>query len=448
MSDLARDLPPGADALHSVTLLRTPRGHRTFVRWVVGLFAVVLAALLLPWQQSVQGRGTVSALRPMDRPQTVPSAIAGQIAEWYVAEGQAVTAGTPLVRISEVKDAYLDPRTVERLQQQLAAKSGAIGSKGAKADALASQIAALERGRTLKRRQVENKLAQAAFLVQKDSAGFEAAALDSAIARDQLLRMENLQQEGLLSVNQLQAFRLKAQQADAKVVEKRNDLLKSRSELLNARIDLDALEAEYGDKIAKARAERSGTLAEVDEGRGEVAKLENQVAYTAKRAEFYVIRAPQDGIVVKAIRAGVGEQIKEGDPIVTVAPAHPQQAVELYVKAMDVPLLRKGRKVRLQFDGWPALQFSGWPSVSVGTFGGVIQVVDQVNGANGSFRVLVVPDPDDEPWPAQLRMGSGVYGWALLDNVRVWFEVWRQLNGFPPSIDPADAEQPAGAKAK
>ncbi|HMS03164.1 MAG TPA: hypothetical protein PKE51_09320, partial [Gemmatimonadaceae bacterium] len=123
-----------------------------------------------------------------------------------------------------------------------------------------------------------------------------------------------------------------------------------------------------------------------------------------------------------------------------VQAAAPRQAVELFLRPMDVPLVKRGRQGRLQFDGWPALQFSGWPSVSVGTFGGEIAVVDQVASPNGKFRALVIPDPDDEPWPAQLRLGSGVYGWAMLDEVPLWFELWRQLNGFPPTIDPKDAE--------
>ena len=106
----------------------------------------------------------------------------------------------------------------------------------------------------------------------------------------------------------------------------------------------------------------------------------------------------------------------------------------LYVSGTDVPLLAPGRKVRLQFDGWPALQFSGWPSVAVGTFGGEIAVVDQVAGADGRYRVLVRPDPSDEPWPAQLRQGSGVLGWAMLDQVRLGYELWRRINGFPPAL--------------
>ena len=168
------------------------------------------------------------------------------------------------------------------------------------------------------------------------------------------------------------------------------------------------------------------------------------------RNEMYHIDAPQDGYIVQALKTGVGETVKEGEALLTIAPARPEQAVVLYVKAMDVPLLKPGRKVRLLFDGWPALQFSGWPSVSVGTFGGVIKVIDAVEGGQGKFRVLVIPDSTEQPWPAQVRMGSGVHGWAMLDTVPVWFEIWRQLNGFPPSIRAEDAPAglypPGGAK--
>jgi hypothetical protein len=134
------------------------------------------------------------------------------------------------------------------------------------------------------------------------------------------------------------------------------------------------------------------------------------------------------------MKAGFGETISEGESICNILPEAKDIAIEMYVKAMDVPLISAGRKVRIQFDGWPALQFSGWPSISVGTFGGTVKVIDYVTSKPGEFRILVVPDTSSEPWPAQLRIGSGTKGWVMLDSVRVWFEIWRQLNGFPPSL--------------
>jgi multidrug resistance efflux pump len=350
----------------------------------------------------------------------VPAVVGGRIEEWHVQEGQFVTRGTPILRITEVKEAYLDPETLERYREQLVAKEAAVEAKRAKAAALAAQAEALERGLALSLAKGRNKVAQY-------RAAVDAAAADSAVALDQLGRRTALQRDGLSSLNDLQGASLRAQQADAKLAERRN-------ELRNAELELESLGAEYAEKLAKARADRSATLAEVSEGTADVAKLRNTHDNLAARRALYRVDAPQDGYVVQALRAGIGETVKEGEAVVTIMPAGPRTAAALYVKAMDVPLLRVGRAVRLQFDGWPALQFSGWPSVAVGTFGGVVAVIDQVPGPDGRYRVLVTPDPDDEPWPAQLRLGSGVLGWAMLDEVRLGFEVWRRLNGFPPAV--------------
>ncbi|HEX5819173.1 MAG TPA: HlyD family efflux transporter periplasmic adaptor subunit [Gemmatimonadales bacterium] len=418
------------DTLYSAKLLRTPTSHRTFFKWVAGLLLLILAAMFLPWQQNVRGDGTLTALRPQDRPQTVPALIAGRIEQWYVQEGQYVAKGTPIVRISEVKEKYLDPNLVGRLGEQVDGKQASLAGKFAKVRSLDSLLAALERAQAFGLEKAQNK-------VRLYEAALQAAVVDSQVEAARFERRERLFKDGLSTRTEFEANQLRFQQAVAKLVEK-------RQEYENARIEVGSVGAEYGEKIAKARSDRDATRAEIGEGQAEVAKLQNEFTSMQIRNGMYRIDAPQDGYVVKALKEGVGETIKEGDPLVTVVPARPQQAVELFVKAMDVPLLKRGRKVRLIFDGWPALQFSGWPSVSVGTFGGVVSVIDAVDSKAGKFRVLVTPDPDDDPWPQQLRMGSGVHGWALLDTVPVWFEIWRQLNGFPPTVDPAASEAPIG----
>lgn len=416
--------------LYSPAVLAAGRGHRTFVRYVAGLAVAGVAALFLPWQQNIQGTGAVTALRPQDRPQTLPSAIDGQIQEWYVREGQFVRRGEPIARLSEIKDEYLDPNVVRNTAEQRDAKSASIANKRDAAAALGAQTRLLRDGLRLKLEQTRNKIAQY-------EANVRAGVADSVVAADQLRRRQALAADGLSSTNDLQSTQLKAQKASA-------DLAEKRAGLANVRLDLGTVAADYNKEIEKAQADRAKTLADANDGRAEVAKLDNKVASLEARTGFRVIRAPQDGYVVQAQQVGLGQTVKAGDPIVTVQPAEPQQAVELYLKAMDVPLVRQGDRVRLQFDGWPALQFAGWPSVSVGTFGGRVAVLDRVAGKDGKFRALVVPDSADEPWPRQVRIGSGVYGWAMLREVRVWYEVWRQLNGFPPSVTQPKDDAPGG----
>lgn len=417
MTETRLDVP----RLPSAQLHLAYERHWKFGRILLGLVVAVVGIAFLPWQQNVQGRGAVTALRPQDRPQVVPALIAGRIESWHVAEGERVRRGRLLLTLSEVKESFLDPQLIERTATQVEGKASAVAAKREKVDALAQQIAALARARELNMSQAQNTIAEV-------EASILAAELDSVVAVRQLERNRGLFEEGLKSRAEFEAYQMKAQAANAKLMEKRQSLA-------NARLEVSAVDAEYAEKLAKANSERSATAAEIGEGRAEVAKLQSTQASLALRDRMYRIVAPQDGYVVRAVRSGVGEVVKEGEAVVTVMPAAPEVAVELYVRPMDVPLLSVGRKVRLQFDGWPALQFSGWPSVAVGTFGGVIRVVDYVNAADGSYRVLVAPDPEDTAWPQELRVGSGVLGWAMLDEVRVGYEVWRRLNGFPPAVN-------------
>ena len=136
-----------------------------------------------------------------------------------------------------------------------------------------------------------------------------------------------------------------------------------------------------------------------------------------------------------------GELLKAGATLVVLVPHTKRTVVELFLNGNDVPMVSAGRTVRLQFEGWPALQFSGWPSVAVGTFGGRVLLVDATDDGLGKFRVLVEPDPDDEPWPSAqyLRQGVRANGWVLLDVVSLGYELWRQFNGFPPVVATAGA---------
>ena len=241
---------PANTGLEAINLLESPRAGCVLIRWIIGIGLGLLVMLFLPWQQNIQATGAVTALSPENPPQTIQSAMPGQIARWYVQEGEFV-------------------------------KTGDI------------------------------------------------------------------------------------------------------------------------------------------------------------RNQQYFMLAPQDGFVVRVLFIGIGETINQGEGVVTILPENEDKAVELYVRPMDVPLLTVGSKIRLEFDGWPALQFTGWPSVAVGTFGGVIRVIDYVEteSQSGRYRILVTPDAEsDGNWPDQLRLGSGVQGFALLEEVPIWYELWRLYNGLPPSL--------------
>jgi len=429
LPQLTGDRAPGLD---SVKLLSRQPSFRMLGRWMFGILLVLVAILFLPWQQNVQAAGEVTALRPDERPQQAFATVGGRIVEWYVAEGTMVQAGDPILALAEVKESYLDPRAFERMTTQVEAKRSAVAGKRAKADALARQRVALDSAWVFARQRADNRIAQL-------TASLQAAQLEDSIATIQATRAAALFDEGLRSRAELETARQRAQRATALALE-------VRAGLATARADRAGVDADYAEKIAKVDGDRSATLAEVSEGEADLAKLATGRDNLEERQGLLVVRAPREGIVVRALRAGIGEIVKDGEAVASVQPREPALAVALQVSARDVPLLQPGDKVRIEFAGWPAVQFSGWPSVAVGTFGGQVVVVDQFAQPDGSYRVLVEADSTDEAWPRELRLGSGARGWALLRNVSVGFELWRLMNGFPPAQAAAPPAGGGGAK--
>lgn len=419
---------------YSLRTLKTPGMGRLLARVLLVIGGISFLAMFLPWQQNIRGTGSLTAFHPKNRPQTVETAIAGRIINWNKREGEFVNFGDTILTLAEVKEKFFDPKLLERLAAQITAKESGLEAKRAKQEALENQVAALRQGRIMKLRQAENKLKQATLKLQSDSIGFEAEQVNYRNATNIFERNKKRYEAGNISLTKFQEMESKYQADNAKVISAENKWLQSQAELINVRVNLSAIEAEYQDKISKSQSDLSATIADIYDSEANLSKMRNEYSNMEIRNQQYQIIAPQSGYLVKALKAGIGETIKEGEAVATIMPETNDKAAEMYVKAMDLPFISQGRPVRIQFDGWPALQFSGWPNVSVGTFGGIVSVIDRVESKPGYFRILVTPDPDQEDWPEQLRMGSGIKGWVMLNDVPIWYELWRQLNGFPPSI--------------
>ncbi|HMR88134.1 MAG TPA: HlyD family efflux transporter periplasmic adaptor subunit [Saprospiraceae bacterium] len=406
--------------------------HDRLVKFVFLLAIIFMIILFLPWTQNVRAPGELIALNPEQRPQTIQSVIAGRIEKWYVVEGQFVNKGDTILRISEVKDDYFDPDLLGNTQLQLDAKAFSKLSYDEKVKALEGQINALETALKLKISQAQNKVQQNILKVTSDSIDLKAARVNFDVAKEQYDRFKSLYEEGLRSLTDLENRNLKLQESQAKVISQENKWLTSKNELINSKIELNSIQADYKDKIAKANSDKYTALSGKFDTEATINKLQNQYNNYQIRNSFYHILAPQDGYVTQAQQVGIGETIKEGAQIVSIMPAVYDLAVQMYVRPIDLPLFEKGQKVMMQFDGWPAIIFSGWPGISFGTYEGEVLAIDNFISTNQLYRVLVKPKQSSHPWPEQLRVGAGVRTLTLLKNVSVWYEIWRQINGFPP----------------
>ena len=414
--------------------------YKILNRIIFSVSVLALVFLFLPWTQNISGSGAVTTLKPNQRPQTIQTVISGKIEKWYVQEGDFVNKGDTILFISEIKEEYFDPNLVANTKNQVDAKKLSVQSYGSKVTTLSTQIQAIENEKDLKLQQAQNKIKQAVLKIKSDSMDLEAVKTQLKIANTQFNRSVQLNKEGLKPLTDVEEKRLKLQEVDAKIITQENKFLTSKNEYINAKVEINRIAAEYSEKNSKAKSDQFTALSNQYDTEAQVNKLENQYANYSIRNGMYYIKAPQSGYINRALQSGLGENIKEGTAIVSIMPSKYDVAVESYVDPIDLPLISKGEKVRVWFDGWPTIVFSGWPNMSYGTFGGEIVAIENFISTNGKYRILIAPDKKEAKWPKQISIGSGAQTLALLDNVPIWFEIWRTLNGFPPNYYKSNSE--------
>ncbi len=421
-----------SDKIKSYTHIYQHNKNSKVSTWFFICILVFIIFLFLPWTQNIRAKGTVTTLYQHQRPQQVNTIIGGRVMKWHIKEGDYVKAGDTLVQLTEVKTDYLDPDLLLRTKEQLAGKQLSVEYYKSKVGVTDQQIGAINTGLQLKLNQLMNKQGQLQLKVQADSAEAAAANNDFIIGTKQYTRQKAMYDSGLVSLTQLEIRNQQFQNATAKKISAENKLANSKQELTITKIEMSAMQQENVEKVTKAQGDQFQSLTQIAIGQADVAKLENQYASYIIRNGMYYILASQSGQIIKAQKAGIGEFVKDGDMIAEIVPDKFKYAVEMFVQPLDLPLIAQGQKVRFLFDGFPAIVFSGWPKASSGTFGGEIVAVESNVSVNGKFRVLVKEDVTDKPWPKELKIGAGANGIALLKDVMVWYELWRNINGFPP----------------
>lgn len=395
--------------------------------------ATVFVISFFPWTQNIDAESYVTTLEPEKRPQNINSIIAGKLQKWYVKEGSFVKKGDTIVFLTEIKDKYFDPELLERTKEQVDYKEQTVDAIDEKVNAIDDQIKALTKLQNFKIEQAKNKLKQTLFKITSDSARLEGTKENLEIAKLQFKRTEELYQKKINTINQYEQRKFALQDELAKYIEHQNNLLNSQNEKLNAEIQIISLENEFKEKLAKLYSTKQSALSLKFGEDAYLSVLENVYSNYKQRGIYHFITSPQDGYITRINKAGIGEVFKEGESIVTIMPIDYNLAIEMYVRPIDIPLIKKGGGVIINFDGWPSFIISGWPIISFGTYKGVIIAVDRYISENGLYRIMVAPDPKNKNWPKNIKVGTGAESIVLFNDVPTWYEFWRQLNGFPPN---------------
>lgn len=411
-------------------------GMFTASRAILTILLVFLIILeFVPWTQTIQATGKVSAYTPYDRPQNIESRITGRIKAWHIYEGVKVKKGELVGELEDYDPTFMAPEILPLFEQRKDALEKTRQAALARADQLNRRIGEMKKLVQAAVPSAEARVVEADNKVREAQQKVEQLKIDVHTAQLNVDRHRQLVREGLVSQRELELTiqteigtkaGLQAAQASLQAAEQ------SRSSLSFGR---DQVSADVNQKLMDAIASRDSAVAEAAKATESLADIAYRQQGVQQRIEAAKLYSPMDGTVVKMNKVGINETVKQGENLVTISPLAADPAIEMMAEGLDSPLLKPGRKVRILFFGVPAIPLPAWPGLMAGTRGGIIKVVDQIDDGKGNYRFWVVPDPEDpQPWPeqAQVRQGTKVLGWVVMNRVPLWYELWRRFNFFPP----------------
>jgi adhesin transport system membrane fusion protein len=477
------------EMLQASKLAETPLSTRKWSRLVLfGMVLLPVALMFVPWTQTVHGIGSAIAFNQVERAQFLVSPIEGRVKKWHVVEGQKVKAGQ---RIVEMVDN--DPSLERRLLEEEQAILDRLRAAENRVQEIESRIRNIESSRDLQVSVREGfvRIEQANLENSQLQEIENKSVYDTAVINfERIKKLFENQQGSIESRRNLELAERDMIVADQKLKQNKRQIDIRQQALKNANDDLDRTRKDMAAMINAENAIKQSALGEIATIRRDKLNIETRIS--RQRAQY--IDASCDGtiwqIMANAENGGIlvrpGERLalmvpeikkdKTGKKVVNeliaieqdamymgqiaaftisplmgllalsnhetvtnqrwtlTSPNLPGIVAVLQIDGNDLPLIREGDAVRLQFEGWPAVQFVGWPSVAVGTFGGKVYRIDPNADGKGKFRIFVEPSSSEQPWPNEeyLRQGVRTQGWVLLNQVSVGYELWRQINGFPP----------------
>ncbi len=421
------DITPAKPLICAARLVHSTDRIRNFAAFLLAALVITLIAMAwLPWQQSAQGSGRVVAFSPGERQQRITAPESGVIfnVPETLVEGSFVKEGDLLL---EIQPFAADLRN--QLESQVSNYRTKLQTAKIKAEAARRMVTDFSEARDFAvESALENVEAAKAKLRAKEKLLVKyRSKVDQA--ESNYRRQEGLTQQRIKPGVELEYVRVERDAARAELEAGLEDVKQAEAELASKQAELEQKRSEAQAKVEKAKSEEQAALGEMETVRKDL----SDIAIKLDKLGRLKITAPRDGYIFQLPAFQGSQAVKTGDYLLTFVPTADEYAVELLINGNDMPLIDPGDHVRMQFEGWPAVQFSGWPEMALGTFGGEVALVDPTDDGTGKFRIMVRPDPTEKwPDPARLRQGVRVNGWVMLRQVSLAFEVWRQLNGFPP----------------
>jgi multidrug efflux pump subunit AcrA (membrane-fusion protein) len=382
-----------------------------------------IAMLFLPWEQTTKGTGVLIAYEPTERDYTILSPIAGFIKNFHVKENEFVKEGSLLFEMVDLDAEYLEKlKDIQNdIQTEYKNTKNLLTIAQEQKKNLEENLQTGLQIHDKKISQIQDSLRTLANQEKREQNNYE-------ISTTNYNRIKQLYKEGIESKRSYEVAH--------------NEYIKSKAILDTIQINIQREKKSL--EIGKKEKQRYQKLQEniIKTAQNNIINYENRLKNLNKemtQSSINISRnssakayATKDGYVLRVLKNDKDHYIKKADPLIHFAPKVTKRAVLLKIRSLDMPLIKKGLKVRIQFYGWPSMQVSGWPKITFGTFGGIVEKIDSIAYEDGVFYAYVTEDPSD-PWPNSevLKVGTKATAWIRLSTVPIWYEIWRLHNALP-----------------
>jgi len=390
------------------------------------IIVVLVLILFLPWEQTSKGEGKLIAYNPSERHYTIHAPISGFIKDYNIQEDKLVKEGDLLFEMVDLDNEYL-PKLKD------------IGND-----------IQIERSNTQNTLRILNE--QRNNLEENLQTGLDIYDGKISQTKDSLSTLRNTKSEvqNNYNISKINYERIKLLYEEGIESKRSYEVAHNEYVKFSTMLENTLLSIQREEKSLQIQIKEKESFLKSQENR--IKSMQNQIIASQNRlknldkeltnATINISRnansrvyATKDGYPMRVLINDKDRYVKAGEPLIQFSPLITKRALLVKVRALDMPLIKEGLKVRVQFYGWPALQVSGWPTITYGTFGGVVDKLDPISHEDGFYYAYIVQTPE-EPWPSSdvLRVGTNASAWIRLSTVPIWYELWRLHNAAPVNM--------------
>lgn len=342
-----------ADSAQAALLQQTPRGGQRLLYVIAAaVFFLVLWAGMADLDEFTRGEGRVI---PSQSVQLIQNLEGGILAELYVAEGDEVSRGQPLLRIddtqfsSSLREASVLQKQLEikaaRLRAEASGEEFTIEGRGWNAK-LAAQEMDVHLSRMAEFNSANGVIVQQ--VVQKEQEVSELQA-----TREQLEKSYQLLQEELTltrplaaegAISQVELLRLERQVNDM-----HGELERAKLALPRAQAGLSEAQEKLENQRLTFRRDANEQLTEVT---NELSRLTESSGALVDRVKRTSVTSPVAGTVKRLLVKTIGGVIQPGMDIAEVVPSEEILLIEARVKPKDIAFLHPGQHAKVKFSAY------------------------------------------------------------------------------------------------